>query len=204
DSNKASEKFLLTNPSASKSKVAKNWKTLILTKNSVMYASMAQDAMDIQYTIAARTIRSFGIANKSNTDENLLYVLEKVQSSTSQVSNAVAAVESSGGGGGGCFIATAAYGSLFHPIVRDLVIFRDKILLKNSIGQLFVEFYYSYSPKIANVIAQSKILRWFTSILLLPLWLFSILSVFSLNLSLILLFLISITGLTWLFRPRLR
>lgn len=204
DSTKASEKFLLTNPSASKSKIAKNWKTLIVTKKSIQYATFAQDAMDISYTINARSVRSFGIANKSNTDEDLLYVLQKVQSSTSNVNDNVVAAVDDGGGGGGCFIATAAYGSLFHPIVKDLVLFRDKVLFQNFFGKVFVKYYYSYSPKVANFIAQSKLLRGFTSVLLLPLWVFAVLSVYSLNLTLILLLLLGLTGLTYLFRLKFR
>lgn len=205
DSNKASEKFLLTNPSASKSKVAQNWKTLIVTKKSIQYSTFTQDAMDVKYSIAPRSIRSFGIANKSNSNESLLYVLQKVQASTGQVDgNSVSAVESSGGGGGGCFIATAAYGSLYHPIVKDLVLFRDQILLNSRYGSKFVELYYTYSPQVADFIAESQILRWLTSIALLPLWMFSVLSVYSLSFSILLLCLAGITCLVWLFRLKLR
>jgi probable HAF family extracellular repeat protein len=47
--------------------------------------------------------------------------------------------ESSGGGGGsGCFIATAAYGSYFHPFVTILKSFRDKLLMLHPLGQSFV------------------------------------------------------------------
>ncbi|MCO4783433.1 MAG: hypothetical protein KC646_13995 [Candidatus Cloacimonetes bacterium] len=206
NSTKASEKFLLTNPSASKSRVAANWKTLILTKKSIQYSTFAQDSMDASYTIAPRSVRSFGIANKGNSNESLLYVLQKVQSSSSQVGDpTVAAVENSGGGGGGgCFIATAAYGSLYHPIVKDLVKFRDQILLKSNTGTQFVNLYYTYSPKIANFIAESQVLRWLTAMALLPLWLFSIITVYSFSLSLALIFALAATGLVWLFRPRLR
>lgn len=205
NSNKASEKFLLTNPSASKSKVAKNWKTLVLTKKSIQYATFNQDAMDASYSIAPRSVRSFGIANKSNANESLLYVLQKTQASAGQVGDStVSAVESGGGGAGGCFIATAAYGSLYHPIVRDLVLFRDKVLLRSTFGSKFVAIYYTYSPKIADFIASSQVLRWLTSIALLPLWVFSIFSVFSLNLSIFLLCLMGVTCLAWLFRPKLR
>ena len=38
-----------------------------------------------------------------------------------------------------CFIATAAYGSLFHPYVTILRDFRDQYLLSNLPGRLFCQ-----------------------------------------------------------------
>ncbi|GEM_PF-1973044 len=64
-----------------------------------------------------------------------------------------------GGGGGGCFIATAAYGSYMEPHVVVLRRFRDNILLKNSWGKAFVEFYYRHSPAAAGFIAEHDFLR---------------------------------------------
>lgn len=64
-----------------------------------------------------------------------------------------------GGGGGGCFIATAAFGS---PLASEIVIirkFRDQYLLQNSLGRLFVEKYYKYSPPLAEFIAGHENLK---------------------------------------------
>ncbi len=55
--------------------------------------------------------------------------------------------------GGGCFIATAAYGSLFEPHVEILRQFRDVYLLPTGLGSAFVDAYYMYSPPIADFIA---------------------------------------------------
>jgi hypothetical protein len=66
---------------------------------------------------------------------------------------------SGGGGGGGCFIATAAYGS---PMAKELEIlqdFRDRILLKNALGEIVVKVYYKISPPIAQFIAERDTLR---------------------------------------------
>jgi len=69
---------------------------------------------------------------------------------------------------GSCFIATAAYGSSMNPNVWTLRVFRDTYLLTNPLGRLFVNFYYTFSPSVANVIAQSEVLRAATRVFLTP------------------------------------
>lgn len=72
-------------------------------------------------------------------------------------------------GGGGCFIATAAYGSYFEPHVEVLRDFRDSMLLTNKLGKVFVNFYYSTSPPIADYIAKHESLKMATRWALTPL-----------------------------------
>jgi len=64
-----------------------------------------------------------------------------------------------GGGGGGCFIATAAFGSAIEKEVISLCQFRDKYLLKNKFGKIFVGAYYYFSPAIAKVIKERTYLK---------------------------------------------
>jgi hypothetical protein len=72
-------------------------------------------------------------------------------------------------GGGGCFIATAAFGSYQAPEVVLLQKFRDRILLTNEPGRLFVEFYYRVSPPIAYFIGHDDSLRRAVRLSLMPL-----------------------------------
>jgi hypothetical protein len=61
---------------------------------------------------------------------------------------------SAGPEGGGCLIATATYGSELAPQVQQLRELRDNHLLQTESGTLFIEsfnqFYYSFSPIIAD------------------------------------------------------
>ncbi|MDZ4338915.1 MAG: SBBP repeat-containing protein, partial [candidate division NC10 bacterium] len=74
-------------------------------------------------------------------------------------SPAAAAGGGGGGGGGGCFIATAAFGSPLAPQVQLLREFRDRYLLTNGPGQLFTTAYYRISPPLADLVAESEVLR---------------------------------------------
>lgn len=75
---------------------------------------------------------------------------------------------SDSGGGGGCFIATAAYGSYLDPHVQILRNFRDRYLLKNGPGRVFVQLYNHYSPPAASFIKDHGILRASARVLLTP------------------------------------
>jgi hypothetical protein len=61
--------------------------------------------------------------------------------------------------GSGCFIATACYGSSMADEVQLLEQFRDKYLVTNIPGILFVDAYYTVSPLCAEFITRHHFLR---------------------------------------------
>lgn len=72
-----------------------------------------------------------------------------------------------------CFISTAAFGSAMAPEVETFRQFRDRYLLTNSWGREFVRNYYLYSPPLANLIADSEVLKTLTRGVLYPILLFA-------------------------------
>jgi hypothetical protein len=73
------------------------------------------------------------------------------------------------GGNSGCFIATAAFGSKFEKHVRLLRRFRDLYLMPFKIGRIFINAYYTYSPPLADFIAEHDTLRLMVRWSLIPL-----------------------------------
>ncbi|WP_420209172.1 delta-60 repeat domain-containing protein [Candidatus Electronema sp. JC] len=67
-----------------------------------------------------------------------------------------------------CFVATAAYGSVFHPAVQVLRDFRNQFLSGNAVSRAAVELYYQVSPALADLVSQHSGLRLAVRLLLLP------------------------------------
>jgi hypothetical protein len=75
--------------------------------------------------------------------------------------------------GGGCLIATAAYGSELAPQVQQLRELRDNTILQTESGVSFMaafnEFYYLFSPTIADLEREHPILKESMKVTLTPL-----------------------------------
>lgn len=67
-----------------------------------------------------------------------------------------------------CFIATAAFGTPFTTEVDHLRVWRDRFLLNNNLGLLFVDSYYRISPAIADYIGKSEYRRYVIRVVLRP------------------------------------
>ena len=75
--------------------------------------------------------------------------------------------------GGGCLIATATYGSELAPQVQQLREIRDNGLLETESGSAFMEsfnqFYYSFSPGIADLERENPIFKEVVKLAITPL-----------------------------------
>jgi len=87
--------------------------------------------------------------------------------------NCVSSSSSSGIPGGGCLIATATFGSELAPQVQQLRELRDGKLLQTNSGlafmELFNEFYYSFSPIIADLERENPVFKEAVKITITPL-----------------------------------
>lgn len=70
--------------------------------------------------------------------------------------------------GGFCFIATAAYGSYAHPLVRVFREFRDRVMKSSLLGTALVWLYYHYSPRLADEVRADQTLAARTRAILVP------------------------------------
>jgi len=75
--------------------------------------------------------------------------------------------------GGGCLIATATFGSELAPQVQQLREIRDNTLLQTESGRSFMEsfnqFYYSFSPEIADLERENPVFKEVVKLAITPL-----------------------------------
>ena len=91
--------------------------------------------------------------------ESTTEVSEEMVESTTEVSEEMVESTTEGitvnEGGGGCLIATAAYGTELAPQVQFLREIRDNTVMSTASGASFItgfnQFYYSFSPSIADI-----------------------------------------------------
>jgi len=95
---------------------------------------------------------------RQEIDQQRQELKEKVDQKSSEI---IQEIEKNAGGG--CLIATASYGSELAPQIQQLREFRDKILLKTESGSAFMagfnDFYYSFSPIIADYERENPVFK---------------------------------------------
>ena len=74
--------------------------------------------------------------------------------------------------GGGCLIATAAFGSEMSPQVQQLREIRDNVIMQTSYGKSFMtgfnQFYYSFSPYVADYERENPVFKEAVKVTLAP------------------------------------
>ena len=103
-----------------------------------------------------------------NEDYYFVLTAYDIYERESGYSNEVDTAKYSGSGSGGCFIATEAYDNTIEPYINVLREFRDRFLLANRVGKILVDFYYTYSPPVADFIENNDGLRAIAHAILLP------------------------------------
>lgn len=118
-------------------------------KNSVPFLFLVIDLEDATCVSASEieyTARSFGLPSGEWFRSRRL----KPEERSGSTGNAAKS---------GCFIATAAYGVDYNDELRVLYDFRDRALMKSSLGRQCVSLYYVLSPPLARRLARSSWLR---------------------------------------------
>jgi len=105
--------------------------------------------------------------------DGFLYVVSLSEGTIFRILPAVSAInQSDSENGGGCLIATATYGSELAPQVQQLRELRDNSLLQTESGTYFMEsfndFYYSFSPIIADYERENPVFREMVKIAITP------------------------------------
>ena len=124
---------------------------MIYDSEKVYRLTYSNDADDFesQITKFEETINSFEIMSESNDE---IIPLSETSQENSEDSE-----------GGGCLIATATFGSELAPQVQQLRELRDNTILSTESGTSFMtgfnQFYYSFSPLIADYERENPVFR---------------------------------------------
>jgi hypothetical protein len=107
----------------------------------------------------------------SHSDRTIYRILP-IEASALEEQPLASTSESKSTDGGGCLIATATYGSELSPQVQQLREIRDTKLLQTESGTLFMnafnDFYYSFSPTIADYERENPVFKEAVKIVISP------------------------------------
>ena len=139
----------------------------LLSGNFTFYLNDIELNPEIQFNdkISFITLNFTGIGNNKIdiiATETLVGVEEKIDTT----------IDESPSENGGCLIATATYGTELAPQVQQLREIRDQKLMKTESGQSFLntfnEFYYSFSPTVADLERENPIFKETVKIIITP------------------------------------
>ena len=104
--------------------------------------------------------------------DGFLYVVSLSESTIFRILPTASASNVIDSNGGGCLIATATYGSELSPQIQQLRELRDNSLLNTESGTAFMEsfneFYYSFSPYIADLERENPVFKEIVKIAITP------------------------------------
>lgn len=147
------------------------WVANLYYDHALLVAEVANKADD--YNVAITEMKRFislssNAAEKREAQDRIYQWEVKRDRSALKIPQAPYVARNATAGSSDCFIATAAFGSFLDPHVVTLRHFRDRFLLSNTLGQWFVERYYTYSPTIAQTIRENEFLQFIVRLLLIP------------------------------------
>jgi len=141
---------------------------LLLSGNFTFYLN------DMQYNqkIQSNDIISFITLNFTGTGNNKIDIIATNTFAEVEEKPETLVIDESPSESGGCLIATATYGTELAPQVQQLRELRDNSLLQTDAGISFVnsfnDFYYSFSPYIADYERENPIFKETVKIVITP------------------------------------
>lgn len=155
--------------------------------NGEMYSSLEQyvindgDVIEIIYGSSSKPVPSIQTETNVPIESRITESVEKYFETINNIECGLGTIEKNGqcvvdngksSKGGGCLIATATYGSELAPQVQQLRELRDNSLLQTESGVNFMnsfnDFYYSFSPIIADYERENTIFREVVKIAITP------------------------------------
>ena len=140
----------------------KVWEFTVKGKNGYEFINNDEGSSSRAYTVE---VTAFDLAGNSDDTASI-----SVEASSVTTYGFWSNYKSQGGkdDGGFCFVATAGFGSYFHPSVALLREFRDSVLANFDLGRKFIAAYYKYGSYPAEIIKDSTILRAASRTMLMP------------------------------------
>jgi len=146
----------------------------IIIPQSLLSGNFTFYLNDIQYNqkILSNDKISFITLNFTGTGNNKIDIIATETFAGIEEKPETLVIDESPSEGGGCLIATATYGTELASQVQQLREIRDQKLMKTESGQLFLnsfnEFYYSFSPIIADYERENLVFKETVKIVITP------------------------------------
>jgi len=143
-------------------------------KENVAEIIIPKDLFDGELTVLLNGKEIFAPVNKTERSSVISVVFDgKGDYTIGITATNYLGVEVAKSNGGGCLIATAAFGSELAPQVQLLREIRDGIVLQTKSGSIFMtgfnQFYYSFSPAVADYERENTTFKETVKLILTPL-----------------------------------